>query len=215
MYNTDLPIRAELPTTEELLRSTIIAAATAIALLITTVLPSEYGIDPTGMRRVLGLTQMGEIKTSLSREATREGMSPPVVADALSRSTPASLPVTAPAVSLPAVTQATVGQRHRMTLTLRPNEAAEIKLMMAKGTKVAYEWKTNGPINVDAHGDPLNPPAGFYHGYGKAKQVTGDKGVLEAAFDGKHGWFWRNRSKSDVTIELTTSGDYQTIKRVL
>jgi hypothetical protein len=30
-----------------------------------------------------------------------------------------------------------------------------------------------------------------------------------------HGWFWRNRTKGDVTVTLKTKGDYTQIKRVL
>ena len=37
MYNTDLPTRAELPSTGKLLRSTLMAAVIAVALLITVV----------------------------------------------------------------------------------------------------------------------------------------------------------------------------------
>ena len=69
MYNTDMPSRAELPTSAQLLRSTLIAAGVATALLVTVVLPAEYGIDPTGVGRVLGLAEMGEIKTQLHAEA--------------------------------------------------------------------------------------------------------------------------------------------------
>ena len=69
MYNTDMPPRAELPTSGQLLRSTLIAAGVAAALLVTVVLPAEYNIDPTGAGRALGLTEMGEIKTQLAREA--------------------------------------------------------------------------------------------------------------------------------------------------
>ena len=69
MYNTDLPKRADLPTTGKLLRSTALAALIAGGLLVTTVLPAEYGIDPTGIGRALGLTPMGEIKISLAAEA--------------------------------------------------------------------------------------------------------------------------------------------------
>lgn len=72
MYNTDLPNRAELPSSRQLLRSTIIAVVVAAILLVTVVLPSEYGIDPTRVGRVLGLTQMGEIKMSLAREAEQD-----------------------------------------------------------------------------------------------------------------------------------------------
>jgi hypothetical protein len=55
MYNTDIPTRAELPTSAQLIRSTLIAAGIAAALLVTVVLPAEYGIDPTGAGRALGL----------------------------------------------------------------------------------------------------------------------------------------------------------------
>ena len=68
MYNTDLPTRAELPSTGKLLRSTLLAAVIAIALLVTVVLPAEYAIDPTGAGRLLGLTEMGEIKAQLAED---------------------------------------------------------------------------------------------------------------------------------------------------
>src|SRR3546814_13709046 len=89
----------------------------------------------------------------------------------------------------------------QMQVTLKPSEAAEIKLDMRKGATVNYTWSTKGGlVNVDAHGDPYDAPKGFYHGYGKDRQINGKDGVLEAAFDGKHGWFWRNRSTATVTI---------------
>src|SRR5215208_7004553 len=72
MYNTDMPTRAELPSSAQLLRSTFIAAGVAAALLVTVVLPSEYGIDPTGAGRALGLAEMGEIKTQLAEEAAAD-----------------------------------------------------------------------------------------------------------------------------------------------
>jgi hypothetical protein len=56
MYNSDLPKRAALPSSRQLFRSTILAVLSAIIILITIVLPSEYGIDPTGAGRALGLT---------------------------------------------------------------------------------------------------------------------------------------------------------------
>jgi hypothetical protein len=43
----------------------------------------------------------------------------------------------------------------------------------------------------------------------------GEQGTLVAAFDGKHGWFWRNRSAENATITLTTKGGYSVLKRVL
>ena len=72
MYNTDLPRRADLPSSARLLWSTFFAFAVAMLLLVTIILPSEYAIDPTGLGRTLGLTQMGEIKTQLAEEAAAD-----------------------------------------------------------------------------------------------------------------------------------------------
>lgn len=72
MYNTNMPSRSELPSSAKLLRSTALAIVTAGAILITIVLPSEYGIDPTGAGGALGLTEMGEIKMQLIRDAETE-----------------------------------------------------------------------------------------------------------------------------------------------
>ena len=58
MHNVTKPTLDDLPTSEQLLRSTLIALVAAIAILITIVLPSEYAVDPTGIGRVLGLTEM-------------------------------------------------------------------------------------------------------------------------------------------------------------
>ena len=63
------PPDALAPTSRQLIRSTILAVAVAALLLVTCVLPAEYGVDPTGVGRLLGLTQMGEVKMALAEEA--------------------------------------------------------------------------------------------------------------------------------------------------
>lgn len=59
MYNSDIPTRAELPSSAQLLRSTAIAIVAAAGILVTIVLPAEYAIDPTGVGSMLKLTQIG------------------------------------------------------------------------------------------------------------------------------------------------------------
>ena len=103
-----------------------------------------------------------------------------------------------------------------MTVRLQHGQAAEIKLAMRKDASVRYEWSTAGvPVNDDTHGDPVNAPKDFYHGYGKGRGKTGDAGTLQAAFDGNHGWYWRNRSGAEATVTLKTHGEYGKIERVL
>ena len=219
MYNTNLPSRAELPSHGKLLRSTAIAALIAIVLLVTAILPAERGIDPTGIGRALGLTKMGEIKVSLVTEANAKATAPvenapvvPVIQPAAHAHTHTAS-IEAPAAVLPQVNTA---QQHTTTVTLKPGQAAEVKLAMRKEASVRYEWSSaRGLVNFDTHGDPVDAAKDFYHGYGKGRGASGDKGALVAAFDGKHGWYWRNRSGSEVTITLKTEGDYEQIKRVL
>lgn len=92
MYNSQTPMPAQLPSSRQLLRSTVIAAVSALVLLTTVVLPAEYGIDPTGIGRKLGLTDMGEIKTRLAAEAEADAAASQ---EMVAATTPA--PATAPA----------------------------------------------------------------------------------------------------------------------
>lgn len=206
MYNSDLPNRAELPSSKQLLKSTVIAIVVATLLSVTVVLPAEYGIDPTGVGGVLGLTQMGEIKMNLAAEAKR---------DREASSAPTEIPPKQPAPTNVAVapSEAKTGRSDSMTVTLKPGQAVEIKLDMTKGGKAQYEWTTTGGgLNFDAHGD--NPNKDFIS-YKKGTNAERDSGELVADFDGSHGWFWRNRTNADVTVTLKTSGEYTEIKRVV
>ena len=191
MFNTKLPTLNELPSTAQLLRSTIIAAIIACVLLVTVVMPSEYAIDPTGVGRALGLTQMGEVKIQLAEEARADeaaAQTPtPLPAEniAAAPAAPATTPAT-PAEVIPAPEQPAAPEQaalqHEMSITLSPNQGAEVKLEMKQGAKVNYSWTANGGVvNYDTHGDPYNAPRDFYHGYGKGRSTPEDTGVLEAA----------------------------------
>ncbi|MEO9334736.1 transmembrane anchor protein [Ectopseudomonas guguanensis] len=222
MFNSKAPSLNELPSSRQLLRSTVIALIVAIVLLVTVVMPSEYAIDPTGAGRMLGLTQMGEIKQQLAEEAAAEVAAPVTqareVVQPVAQPTP-EVPVSeavSPAVLVAPSEPEVAGLKHEMSIDLAPGQGAEIKLEMIKGAKVNYAWTANGgQVNYDTHGDPYNAPRDFYHGYGKGRFTPEDSGVLEAAFDGKHGWFWRNRTDKPVTVTLRTQGDYIAIKRVI
>ena len=194
----------EVPSARTLVRSTLVALAVAVVLLVTAVLPAEYGVDPTGIGRVLGLTEMGEIKMALAREAEAHDSAEaaaalPGAASTGAAATPPAQPSAAPKSDVTEV-------------VLAPNQATEIKLVMRKDARVTYSWTTSrGVVNYDTHGDS---PSIDYHGYGKATGVRSDEGVLTAAFDGQHGWFWRNRSRDTVVVTLRTNGDYQELKRM-
>ncbi len=221
MYNSDTPSRAELPSSKKLLRSTILAVISALVLLVVVVLPAEYGIDPTGIGRVLRMTNIGEIKQQLAAEAAADAAStavakPPAAETAViasANSAEVATPAVSPETSTAPVQaeQPTVEWRDEIPLTLKPGQGTEVKLTMVAGAKAQYSWVVEGgEVNFDTHGDAL----GKSISYEKGRGVASDDGVLEAAFTGNHGWFWRNRGKSDVELILRTRGDYSKIKKM-
>jgi hypothetical protein len=206
VYNTDIPTRAELPTSKQLLRSTIISILAAIAILVTIVLPAEYAIDPTGIGRVLGLAEMGEIKAQLAEEAERDRMrdrqgNTPAVNPLRDQRSGLFGRIIAELVIGPAAAQTAPMRRTDETkITLKPGKGTEIKLAMRKGGKVNFSWSADG--------------GGQSTSYEKGRAVPGAEGVLVAAFDGNHGWYWRNRGRADVTVTLRTDGAYTEIKQM-
>lgn len=228
MYNTDMPNRAELPSTRKLIRSTLLAAVAATVLLVTVVLPAEYAIDPTGAGRLLGLTDMGEIKQQLAEEAELDRANAAAVpqpeAPAATTPEPEAQEVVAntspePTDTAPAAAEAEAPApepaetwRDEVQFTLTPGEGTEYKLTMEEGAVARFAWESKGgPINFDTHGDG----GGNAISYEKGRGVPEDEGDLEAAFTGNHGWFFRNRNDNDVTVVLRLDGDYGELKRML
>lgn len=191
------------PTSRQLLRSTIIALIVAVAILVTVVLPAEYGRDITGIGRVLGLTEMGEIKMVLAEEAA---------ADAAALASADSI-VAASEAAVAAPPPVARERSDTNVVTLAVGKGIEIKLSMSGDARTRYTWTATGPVNFDMHGDSVNAPSGWFVSYKKGTSVSTDGGELVAGFNGSHGWFWRNRGTGPVEIRLVTSGDYREVTR--
>ena len=204
-----------------LIRATLGAMAAALAVLVLFWLPAEYGVDPTGLGRVMGLTQMGEIKQQLYAEAAGEdavlaaqaaaervAADPALLGrlDALEAQVAAIAAAlgAAPATAPPTPEQAAPAWRDEVSYTLAPTQGIEIKLVMSEGARAEFEWTANGAVlNYDTHGDGGGQSVTYEQGRG----VPDQSGELVAAFDGNHGWFWRNRTDAPVTFTLRTRGD--------
>ena len=225
MYNSNIPGDRELPSTGKLFKSTIMAAITACVLLVTVVMPAEYGIDPTGIGNAIGLKRMGEIKMSLAAEAAADEQAAAQTAAAplaevpVAAPAPVAAPVAVAAVqpvqeTPPAPQEPSAALRSdEMQVTLAPDEGTEIKVSLSEGQKVEYSWTTDGgKANFDVHGDSKVLKID-YHNYEKGADQT-KSGEIIAAFDGSHGWFWRNRTKEPLTVTLKATGEYTDIKHM-
>ena len=205
MFNAEKPSLEDLPSSAQLLRSTILAAVGAVIVLVVIVLPAEYGIDPTGIGRTLGLTEMGEIKTELAIEAEKDHSSLPE-----SERSPGLLSGLAGLFVGTAQAQSADGWKDEVSFALQPGQTFEVKLTMNEGDVARYLMTVDGGrVNFDLHAHGQGQSVTYEKGRGS----TGSQGELVAAFAGNHGWFWRNRDKADVTVMLQLRGDYSAIVR--
>ena len=206
MFNSNRPSLEELPSSAQLLKSTAIAAVSAVAILVTVVLPAEYNIDPTGVGGMLGLAEMGEIKQQLAAEAEADRQ----MDGNVDKQSSLLNDIFGLFVGSATAQEATAEEwRDEISFTLEPGEHAEWKLSMTEGQTVFYRMTvTGGRVNFDMHGHGKDANAT----YEKARGSTGSEGPLVAQFDGDHGWFWRNRDNADVTVTLQLRGDYQDLK---
>lgn len=194
MSRTTAPPPSELPSPRTLLRSTAVAALVATLVVVVAILPAEYGLDPTGVGRLLGLTQMGEVKVALAEEAART--------DA------AEAGGAADAATLLAAPPRPVESAHVTRVELAPGEGHEVKLVMRAGAEVDYAWSTDrGVVGFDLHGDPVGG-GGAARSYKAGSGAWSDQGTLAAAFDGRHGWYWLNATDAPLTVTLRTEGAY-------
>lgn len=173
------------------LRRTLVATATAAGVagfvLVVAVLPAEYGIDPVGAGRALGLTALAEA----GGEAEVPTVAAPRPAVRAGAHTPATVPLSA----------------DTFTVELRAYEGVEYKYRVEQGASVQYSWTASAPVSFDLHGEPDGAPARYSESYdtGRADAASG---TFIAPTPGVHGWFWENPGAQRITITLKTSGFY-------
>lgn len=157
----------------------LIALIVAGAVLVAFVLPAEYGIDPLGSGRALGLTELAA---------------------------PAALEVIRPGANTP---QPAGFKQQTMQFELGPFESMEYKYRVdQKGGAFVYAWTTSAPVNVDFHGEADGAPKGTAEFYEQSKGISAAQGTFYAPSPGIHGWYWENQGADVVTVKLTTAGFY-------
>ena len=81
---------------------------------------------------------------------------------------------------------------------------------MNEGDVAGYRMVIEGGrVNFDLHAHGRGQSITYEKGRGS----TGSEGELVAAFSGNHGWFWRNRDKTPLTVTLQLRGTYSALKQ--
>lgn len=177
--NAHIDTHTDAPSRKRIAVATSLAVVIAASVLVAAVLPAEYGVDPLGTGRVLGLLNLYEA----SADAT------------------ASPPPGNEATPPPRVYHV-----ESTAFTLRPSEAFEYKYRLEQGRGMVYAWRATGTVKYEFHGDPDGPGAAVLS-YEKQDNDYA-AGTFTAPATGIHGWYWENPGKEDVTITLNSAGFY-------
>ena len=177
-----------LPSRRQLAKTTVLALAIAAALLVTVVLPAEYGLDPLGTGRALGLTRLSD---------------PPPPADP----GPAPGAPLAPTAEGPIAHYPAAFKTDSTQFVLGPYEFVEYKYRLEKGAVMLYSWSATAAVIVDFHGDPQagGEQAAVSHEKETRQSANGE---FTAPFAGIHGWYWENPGGESITVNLTSAGFY-------
>ena len=169
------------------------AMLVAGVLLMAAILPAEYGVDPLGTGKRLGLTSLAQSNAPAAGGAPAAEAPPP---ESLEPVRPGAN--TAQTIPL---------KQDTVSFKLGPFEGIEYKYRMEKGASMVYSWTSTGKVRFDFHGEPQGAPKGYAESYEMAEGQKAS-GSFFAPTPGIHGWFWENLSTDDITITLTSTGFY-------
>ncbi|MRX27136.1 hypothetical protein [Kangiella sp. HZ709] len=168
-----------------LLKAIIIAIMLSIVLLVTMILPAEYNIDPLGIGKRLGLTELADIgepstvsNANKQKANNQEG-------------------------------DQTGFQSNEIRLEVDPGSGLEYKFYLEQYQSLTYQWTVNqGEIYFDFHGEPANDDSGYFESYTIAS-ASQSEGTITVPFAGTHGWYFKNNGERKIVITLKTQGVYQ------
>ena len=184
--------------TSSSLRLSAVALVVATVIAVCFVLPAEYGIDPTGLGKSMGLTKLAKARPISAAQAMPAAASSDHYYEGGYRS-------------------------HTVTILLADGNAAggselEYKVRMTANSALAYAWEVEGLNDPEAFYFDFHAEGGGSVGPGPTqviefKQATGLKsaGVVIAPISGIYGWYLQNQSEKPVTVRLKISGFYDLI----
>jgi len=88
---------------------------------------------------------------------------------------------------------------------LTPDQFVEYKFRLNTGQRMIFNWKADGPVEVDFHTVPDGKPISASETYQRG-QMTSGSGDYRAPYPGLHGWYWHNTTKKDVKLVLNAAG---------
>ncbi len=175
------------PSARKLLIGSAAVLAVAAVALVVFIMPAEYGIDPTGAGKALGVTKLSEpgMNEEQIRGAKRTGV-----------------------LTLSEQPLQRESWDDEWQVVLAPYESIELKYTLDEGAAIDFEWQATDTVEYDLHSHPFDGGTELTESYA-VDEGNRMQGRYVAAFTGLHGWYWQNRNLADVTVTVRAAGPIQ------
>lgn len=198
--------------TRQIIKATIGALIVGSMLFVTAVLPAEYGLDPLGTGKSLGFSRLYQPDapvTVAGLETNGPKSYPPLKLEELGSGPNVPVPKE---VNNPAPSKQFGQRQDSVTIRVPTGKGLEYKINVLKYGQVKYDWVTDkGVLFFDFHGEPKQANPGkdeFYESYTAA--YSGNMtGTFLAPFEGRHGWYFKNKTGSEIVVSLRIKGQYR------
>lgn len=172
------------PSARKLLIGSVAVLAVAAVALVVFIMPAEYGIDPTGAGKALGVTKLSEpgMSEEQIRGAKRTGV-----------------------LTLSEQPLQRESWDDEWQVVLAPYESIELKYTLDEGAAIDFEWQATDTVEYDLHSHPFDGGTELTESYA-VDEGNRMQGRYVAAFTGLHGWYWQNRNLADVTVTVRAAG---------
>ncbi|MDN5479292.1 MAG: hypothetical protein L0G39_20385 [Chryseobacterium sp.] len=188
---------------KSIIKQMIIAIVVGTVLLVSAVLPAEFGIDPLGIGKITGFNRL-----YIPEEENTNAFSgtPHEVLTMAKLGSGKDVPRPAEADNPPPAKQLAV-RTAEASVVIPAGKGLEYKVNMLKYGVLEYEWKTDkGEVYLDMHGE-VKGNHNFFESYliAYSSNMTG---TLIAPFEGPHGWYFKNNGKEDITVKVKLKGQF-------
>ncbi len=201
-------------TSSQIIKATIIALVISFILVIIAVLPAEYGIDCTGLGKIVGFSRLYQNEGEAAQKLNKNEVATTVFKELKINDLGSSLEIKKPVeANNPAPVKQYESRKDSVKITIPAGKGLEYKITLLKYGQAKYSWKTNkGVLFVDLHGDVKNANKNYdyYESYTVANS-NNMAGSFIAPYEGKHGWYFKNKSDQDIEVSICLIGQYQLI----
>jgi len=155
-----------------------------VIVFFVAILPAEFGTDPTGLGKMMRLTQLSGQTSTAQAATTQVASTKPTLSD----------------------------QEDSVDISIPAGKGLEYKFYLVGGDAMRYGWSTKGGelLYFDFHGEPQGDTTGYFESY-TISTANNVRGSFTASFEGSHGWYWKNKGHTDIVVTLQTEGSYKII----